>query len=179
MIYSKKYSSPLGEIILNSDGENLTALCFIDGKDYSRYIKIKESEEKNLPIFDETIKWLDIYFSGKDPGFIPKFKRADMTPFRQDVVEEMLKIPYGQTMTYNDIAKKIAKKHDLKRMSAQAVGGAVGWNPICIIVPCHRVIGTNGSLTGYGGGIKNKIELLKLEGVNTDKYSIPTKGTAL
>ena len=139
MIYSKKYSSPLGEIILNSDGENLTALCFIDGKDYSRYIKIKESEEKNLPIFDETIKWLDI----------------------------------------NDIAKKIAKKHDLKRMSAQAVGGAVGWNPICIIVPCHRVIGTNGSLTGYGGGIKNKIELLKLEGVNTDKYSIPTKGTAL
>ena len=82
-------------------------------------------------------------------------------------------------MTYNHIAKKIAKKHDLKRMSAQAVGGAVGWNPICIIVPCHRVIGTNGSLTGYGGGIKNKIELLKLEGVNTDKYSIPTKGTAL
>lgn len=93
MVYSKKYQSPLGEIILNSDGENLTAVCFKDGKDYGRYIT--ESEEKNLPIFEETIKWLDIYFQGKDPGFIPKYQRYDMTSFRQDIIDEMLKIPYG------------------------------------------------------------------------------------
>lgn len=177
MIYSKIYHSPQGEITLNSDGENLTAVCFEDGKDYERYIKT--SEEKDLPIFDETIKWLDIYFSGRDPGFIPKYKRDDITPFRQEIIDEMLKIPYGQVVTYNDISKSIAKKRGLERMSAQAVGGAVGWNPICIIIPCHRVIGTNGSLTGYGGGINNKLKLLELEGADISKYSVPTKGTAL
>ncbi|MCM1259600.1 MAG: methylated-DNA--[protein]-cysteine S-methyltransferase [Prevotella sp.] len=177
MIYSKKYKSPLGEITMNSDGEYLTALCFEDGKDYGRYIT--ESEEKDLSIFEETIRWLDIYFQGKDPEFIPKYKRDDITLFRQDVIDEMLQIPYGKTITYNDIAKSIAKKRGLKTMSAQAVGGAVGWNPICIIIPCHRVVGTNGSLTGYGGGIDNKIRLLKLEGVDITKYSIPKKGTAL
>lgn len=177
MIYYKKYQSPLGIITLNSDGENLTAVCFGEGKDYGRYIK--EFEEKNLPIFTETAKWLDIYFSGKNPTFIPKYKRADITPFRQEIIDEMLKIPYGKTVTYKDIAKNIAQRRGLKRMSAQAVGGAVGWNPICIIIPCHRVVGTNGSLTGYGGGITNKLKLLKLEGVDIDKFSIPVKGTAL
>ncbi len=177
MVYSKKYQSPLGVITLNSDGENLTAVCFEDGKDYGRYIKT--SEEKDLPIFDETIKWLDIYFQGRNPGFIPKYKRNDMTPFRQEIIDEMLKIPYGQTVTYNDIAKAISKKRGIKSMSAQAVGGAVGWNPICIIIPCHRVVGTNGSLTGYGGGINNKLKLLELEGVDISKYSVPKKGTAL
>lgn len=120
MIYSKIYHSPLGEITLNSDGENLTAVCFKDGKDYGRYIKT--SEETDLPIFDETIKWLDIYFSGRDPGFIPKYKRDDITPFRQEIIDEMLKIPYGQVVTYNDISKAISKKRGLERMSAQAVG---------------------------------------------------------
>lgn len=177
MMYSKKYQSPLGEITLNSDGENLTAVCFEDGRGYGRYIE--ECEEKQLPIFEETIEWLDIYFQGKDPGFIPKYKRDDITPFRQEIINEMLKIPYGQTVTYNDIAKVIAKKRGLKRMSAQAVGGAVGWNPICIIIPCHRVVGSNNSLTGYGGGINNKLKLLELEGVNMDKYYVPMKGTTL
>ena len=167
MIYSKKYQSPLGVITLNSDGENLTAVCFEDGKDYGRYIKT--SEEKDLPIFDETIKWLDIYFQGRNPGFIPKYKRNDITSFRQEIIDEMLKIPYGQTVTYNDIAQNIAQKRGIKKMSAQAVGGAVGWNPICIIIPCHRVVGTNGSLTGYGGGINNKLKLLELEGVDISK----------
>lgn len=177
LIYSKKYQSPLGEITLNSDGENLTALCFADGRDYGRYIK--KSQEQDLPIFNETIKWLNLYFNGKNPGFIPKYKIKDITPFRQEVIDEMLKIPYGQTMTYNDIAKAISQKRGIKRMSAQAVGGAVGWNPICIIIPCHRVVGTNGSLTGYGGGIMNKVKLLELEGLNMDKFYIPKKGTAL
>ncbi len=177
MIYKKNYQSPLGEIIINSDGENLTAVCFKDSMDYGKYII--DGEEKDLPIFDETIKWLNIYFQGKNPNFIPKYKRDDITPFRKLVIDEMLKIPYGQTVTYNDISKAIAKKKGLKRMSAQAVGGAVGWNPICIIIPCHRVVGTNGSLTGYGGGIKNKVELLKLEGNDMSKFTVPKKGTAL
>lgn len=177
MIYKKIYQSPLGEIIINSDGENLTAVCFKDSMDYGKYII--DGEEKELPIFDETIKWLNIYFQGKNPNFIPKYKRDDITPFRKLVIDEMLKIPYGQTVTYNDISKAIAKKKGLKRMSAQAVGGAVGWNPICVIIPCHRVVGTNGSLTGYGGGIKNKVELLKLEGNDMSKFTVPTKGTAL
>lgn len=177
MIYTAKYQSPLGEITLNSDGENLTALCFQDGKDYERYIQT--GEEKDLSIFKETKKWLDVYFQGKDPGLTPKIKRPDATPFRQEVAEEMLKIPYGKTVTYGDIAKAIAKKRGLKKMSAQAVGGAVGWNPICIIIPCHRVVGSNDSLTGYGGGINNKVKLLELEGVDMSKYSVPTKGTAL
>ncbi len=177
MVYCKKYFSPLGEITLNSDGEFLTALCFEDGKDYGRYIK--SSEERELPIFEETVRWLDIYFSGKNPDFIPKYKRNDITPFRQEVIDEMIKIPYGTTVTYNDISKAIAQKRGLTKMSAQAVGGAVGWNPICIIIPCHRVVGTNGSLTGYGGGIINKMKLLELEGVDITKYYVPKKGTAL
>lgn len=120
MTYSKKYKSPLGYLTLNSDGENLTAVCFEDGKDYGRYIKV--SKEKELPIFDETVKWLDIYFQGRDPGFIPRYKRKDITPFRQEIIDEILKIPYGQTITYGDISKSIAKRRGLKRMSAQAVG---------------------------------------------------------
>ena len=95
------------------------------------------------------------------------------------VVEEMNSIPYGQTVTYNDIARKIAEKKGLKKMSAQAVGGAVGWNPICIIIPCHRVVGSNGSLTGYGGGIQNKVGLLTLEKNDMSRFTVPTKGTAL
>ena len=116
-----------------------------------------------MPIFDETKKWLDIYFSGKNPDFTPKYKIENLTPFRKQVIGIMNEIPYGKTITYNDIAKEIAKSKGIERMSAQAVGGAVGWNPICIIIPCHRVIGSDGSLTGYGGGINNKIKLLEIE----------------
>ena len=177
MMYRKQYRSPLGMITLNADGENLTAVCFEDGKDYGRYIQ--DGEERDLPIFDEAIQWLDQYFQGKDPGPIPRYKRNDMTPFRQEVIDELLKIPYGQTVTYRDLAKAICAKRGWKRMSAQAVGGAVGWNPICIMIPCHRVVGSNGSLIGYGGGIHNKLKLLALEGVDTSSYTIPKNGTAL
>lgn len=177
MQYIKKYQSPLGEITLTSNGESLSAVCFKDGKDYGRYIT--EGQEQDLPIFDETRKWLDIYFQGKNPNWIPKYKRDNITPFRQEIIDIMLRIPYGQTTTYNDIANSIAQKRGIKKMSAQAVGGAVGWNPLCIIIPCHRVVGSNGSLTGYGGGIHNKFKLLELEGVNMSQYFIPNKGTAL
>ena len=179
MVYKWLYKTPddFDDIIMNSDGEYLTGLWFIKSKDSSKHIT--KCEEKNLPIFKETSKWLDIYFSGKNPEFIPKYKINNLTPFRQEVIDIMNTIPYGRTITYNDISKIIAQKRGIKRMSSQAVGGAVGWNPICIIIPCHRVVGTNGSLTGYGGGINNKVALLTLEKVDMNKYFIPKKGTAL
>ena len=179
MTYKYMYQTPenFSNMIMNSDGEYLTGLWFEGSRDSSKHII--DCEEKEIEIFKETSKWLDIYFSEKNPNFIPKYKIKNLTPFRQEVTNIMNSIEYGKVVKYNDISKIIAKKRNLKRMSSQAVGGAVGWNPICIIIPCHRVVGTNGSLTGYGGGIKNKVELLKLEGNDMNKYFIPKKGTAL
>lgn len=179
MIYTCKYRTPndFDDILMNSDGEYLTGLHFIKSNDESK-LKVN-CKETDLPIFRETTKWLDIYFSGKDPEFTPKYKISNLTPFRQEVIDIIKSIKFGETMTYKEISEKIAKKKGLKRMSAQAVGGAVGWNPICIIIPCHRVVGTNGSLTGYSGGIKNKVALLTIEKNDMSKYFIPKRGTAL
>ena len=110
-------------------------------------------------------RWLDGYFAGAAPDWLPPMRLDGVTPFRHLVSEEMQRLPFGTVATYGDIAKRVAAKLGKSRMSAQAVGGAVGWNPICIIIPCHRVIGAGGKLTGYGGGLKNKIALLKHEGV--------------
>lgn len=179
MTYKYIYKTPneFSNMIMNSDGENLTGLWFEDSRDSSKHII--DCEKKDLEIFRETSKWLSLYFSGKNPNFTPKYKIKNLTPFRQEVIDIMNTIEYGKVITYNNISKIIAKKRGIKRMSSQAVGGAVGWNPICIIIPCHRVVGANGSLTGYGGGIKNKVELLKLEGNDMSKYFIPKRGTAL
>ena len=179
MIYKYTYKTPkqFSNMIMNSDGEFLTGLWFEDSRDTSKHELNRE--EKELPIFKEVSRWLDIYFSGKNPDFTPKYKINNLTPFRKEVVDIMNTIEYGKLLTYNDISKIIAKNRNIETMSSQAVGGAVGWNPICIIVPCHRVVGTNGSLTGYGGGINNKVELLKLEGIDMSKYFIPKRGTAL
>lgn len=170
MVYKWVYKTPDGfdDMLMNSDGEYLTGLWFIGSRDASKHIV--DCEEKNLPIFKETSKWLDIYFSGKNPDFTPKYKIENLTPFRQEVIDIMNSIDFGKTVTYGDISKIIAKNRGIKRMSSQAVGGAVGWNPICIIIPCHRVVGTNGSLTGYGGGMKNKIALLAHEKNDMNKY---------
>ncbi len=159
--YYSCYDSPIGRITLISDGEALIELGFDTQLDYDEISK--DCERKGLPIFDETKKWLDIYFEGKDPGFMPPLK-VDGTPFRKRVWEILLMIPYGKTVTYGQIAKHLAEKKGIEKMSAQAVGGAVGHNPISIIIPCHRVMGANGKLTGYTGGIDIKVELLKLEG---------------
>lgn len=179
MTYKSIYKTPEGftDIYMNSDGEYLTGLWFDGSRDSSKHTT--DCEEKELPIFKETAKWLDIYFSGKNPDFTPKYKINNLTPFRKEVINIMNTIQFGEVLTYNDIAKIIAKHRKINKMSAQAVGGAVGWNPICIIIPCHRVVGANGSLTGYGGGINNKVSLLRLEGNNMDKYFVPKKGTAL
>lgn len=178
-MYSYQYNPPkcYSKIIMSSDGEYLTGLWFLNSSDS---LKHKEKyEEKELPIFMETKRWLDIYFSGKNPDFIPKYKISNLTPFRKQVIDIMNEIPYGEVITYKDIAIKIARKKGIKKMSTQAVGGAVGWNPICIIIPCHRVVGTNGNLTGYGGGIKNKINLLKSEKNDMNKFIIPKRGNKL
>lgn len=158
MNYTCKYNSPIGEIGLLSNGENLTGLWLKGQNIPSEKMEYKE----DLEVFIKTKKWLDEYFEGKEPTQNIPLK-LEGTEFRKEVWNILLKIPYGKTITYGDIAKEIAKRKGIKRMSAQAVGGAVGHNPIAIIVPCHRVIGANGRLTGYAGGIDLKEKLLKIE----------------
>lgn len=176
MQYTATYKSPLGDILLAADEKGLTGLWFEGQKYYALYLD-KENMEKELPVFTKTKKWLDIYFSGKEPGFeVPMHFTG--TEFQNEVWEILYAIPYGQTTTYGQIAKELARKKGLARMSAQAVGGAVGHNEISIIVPCHRVVGANGSLTGYAGGIDKKISLLKLEGAYKKEFFVPKKSTA-
>ena len=161
MVYLASYLSPLGAMTMASDGIALTGLWF-DGQKYFGSGLSKEKAMKNLPVFAQTARWLDIYFSGEAPDFTPLLA-AEGTPFRQAVWELLRTIPYGQTVTYGEIAQKIARQRGLSKMSAQAVGGAVGHNPISLIIPCHRVVGADGSLTGYAGGISRKAKLLELE----------------
>lgn len=175
--YIQQYHSPLGGITLSSDGQAITGLWF-DGQKYFGDTLPKRCEAKELPVFDETKRWLDLYFEGRDPGFTPPLS-MQTTPFRKAVWEIMLSIPYGQTTTYGEIAEKIAKRRGVPKMSAQAVGGAVGHNSISLVIPCHRVVGANGSLTGYAGGIDKKIKLLTLEKADLSVLFIPKKGTAL
>lgn len=144
------YKTPeeFDDIYLTSDGKYLTGLWFENSKDALKHKK--DEIEKELPIFKKTCKWLDIYFKGENPDFIPEYRIENSTPFSKEVITIMNNISFGKTITYNDIAKTIAKKRKISKMSAQAVGGAVGKNPICIIVPCYRVVGKNGNLIGYG-----------------------------
>ena len=173
MIYVSYYKSPIGNITMASDGERLCGLWF-DGPKYFASTVKGETEDKTLPVFEQTKEWLDIYFSGNEPDFTPKLS-LDGSKFRKAVWDILLTIPYGSVMTYGDIAKIMAKQRGVAKMSAQAVGGAVGHNPVSIIVPCHRVVGTNGNLTGYAGGIDKKISLLKLEKADMSKIFIPKK----
>ena len=177
MEYIYHYSSPLGGITIASNGIEITGLWF-DGQKYFADTLSKAQEEKALPVFDETKKWLDIYFNGTPPDFTPPLS-MNTTPFRKAVWNILLGIPFGKTMTYGEISKIIAKQFGIDKMSAQAVGGAVGHNSISLIIPCHRVVGTNGSLTGYAGGLEKKVWLLTMEKVNLSKLFVPKTGTAL
>lgn len=161
MIYTWHYTSPLGGITLASNGSALTGLWF-DGQKYFGDTLPKEHQKQALPVFADAARWLTVYFSGKNPNFTPPIV-METTPFRKAVWEILLTIPYGTTITYGEIANRVARQNSLTHMSAQAVGGAVGHNPISLIIPCHRVVGSNGSLTGYAGGIDKKIQLLQLE----------------
>lgn len=203
MLYRSIYSSPLGKILILFHEESLLGLYFEGQKEFNDLIKDEEiknfDDGKNLEIKDknlrgeslghdkkkesrekisedkileDTKKWLDLYFSGEEPNFTPKLK-LEGTEFRRDVWKILLEIPYGETLTYKDIAEKLVASGKYERMSAQAVGGAVGHNPISIIIPCHRVVGTSGSLTGYTGGLGRKVRLLELEGIDVNKFFMP------
>ena len=171
------YESPLGGITLASDGTHLTGLWF-DGQKHFPDAPDARHEERSLSVFGEADHWLDVYFSGREPDFTPPL-RMKTTAFRKAVWEILLTIPYGQTMTYGEIAGRIAKRMGIPRMSAQAVGGAVGHNAISLIIPCHRVVGSDGSLTGYAGGIGKKVKLLQLEKADMTRLFVPRGGTAL
>ncbi len=160
MLYTSHYASPLGGMTLVSDGTALVGLYF-DGQKYAAEGLDATHTQKNLPIFEEARRWLDVYFSGRKPDFTPPTAPAG-TAFQQSVWEILRTIPYGQTVTYGAIARRI-EQNTGRRISAQAVGGAVGRNPISILIPCHRVVGTNGSLTGYAGGLDKKAYLLRIE----------------
>ena len=177
MIYATEYPSPLGTITLACDADAIIGLWF-NGQRYFGNIFPQQTTPENRPLFAEAKRWLDLYFSGRDPGFLPPL-RYDSTLFRKTVCEIMLTIPYGKTMTYGEIAAEVARQRGMSKMSAQAVGGAVGHNPISLMIPCHRVVGTNGSLTGYGGGIQRKVKLLELERADMHGLFVPKKGTAL
>ena len=159
MIYTAHYTSPLGGITLASNGIALTGLYFDGERDFP---DLSAVHKKNLPVFGEVMRWLELYFDGKEPDFSPALNPTG-TAFQMLVWAILQTIPYGGTTTYGAIAKRLEKSTG-KRMSAQAVGGAVGRNPISILIPCHRVIGADGSLTGYAGGLDKKEYLLGLEG---------------
>lgn len=177
MTFIQHYDSPLGGILLAADEIGLTGLWF-DGQKYFARDLPAERVEQNTPALSEAKRWLDIYFTGREPDFTPPLHPIG-SAFRRDVWEMLLQIPYGQTITYGGIARQLAAKRGLPRLSAQAVGGAVGHNEISVIIPCHRVVGTNGSLTGYAGGIDKKVKLLELERTDMTGLFVPKKGTVL
>ena len=173
MQYISHYPSPIGDLLLSADDIGLTGL-WIEGQKYYALHLDKEHEERELPLFSAVKRWLDTYFSGKEPDIAVPLHFTG-SAFQNEVWEILCTIPYGKTMTYGEIAKLIADRKGKSHMSAQAVGGAVGHNGISIIVPCHRVVGTNGSLTGYAGGIDRKIQLLTLEKADMKSFFLPKK----
>jgi methylated-DNA-[protein]-cysteine S-methyltransferase len=179
MYYATTYSSPIGLLTIESDGENIIGLWTQSQKYQQQSLSAERIIKDDLPVLTAAQKWLERYFAGEKPaiGELPLAPRG--SEFRQGVWQILRKIPYGEVVTYGDIARQMAAKMGKERMSAQAVGGAVGHNPISIIIPCHRVIGASGSLTGYGGGIDLKIRLLELEQVDMSALFRPKKGTAL
>lgn len=179
MIYTTHYPSPVGDILL-AEREGALIGLWIEGQKYflgSLREEVAVCDDR--PVFSRVKNWLDRYFAGEKPAVSAIPLAPAGSEFRRQVWDILCEIPYGEVTTYGEIAKQIARKRGVWRMSAQAVGGAVGHNPISIIIPCHRVVGTNGSLTGYAGGLDKKIKLLTLEGVNMEGFFLPKKGTAL
>jgi len=171
MYYSTHYKSPIGEILLASDENSIIGLWIGEQKYIGNTMPKDMTEKDDLPILREGIEWLDAYFAGKKPKLSELFLAPIGGEFKQQVWRILTEIPYGELTTYGTIAKEAAKRMGKDRMSAQAVGGAVGHNPISIIIPCHRVVGANGNLTGYAGGIEKKIKLLMHEGIDMARLS--------
>jgi methylated-DNA-[protein]-cysteine S-methyltransferase len=173
MTYVGHYSSPLGAALLAGNGESLAGLWFVGQKHYASTLGEETEDRPDLPLWGAVGKWLDAYFEGRRPNASDLPLAPIGGAFRQSVWKELLAIPYGEVASYGAIAERIGCK------CARAVGGAVGHNPISIIIPCHRVVGSNGSLTGYAGGIGRKLKLLELEGAGASLLPIPRKGAAL
>lgn len=163
MKYYSEYDSPLGRITLASNGEAICGLWFEGQKYFGSGKEPDFDSSAAVPVFETAKGWLDDYFSGKKPEYLPPLDPAAATPFRRLVWQQLLKIPYGSLATYGRISEDVAKELELLHMSAQAVGGAIAHNPISLMIPCHRVIGSDGSLTGYAGGIWRKKALLEME----------------
>lgn len=179
MYYKTYYVSPIGQLVIVSDEESIVGLWLLGQKYFLATLEEDPISNDELPILKQAKAWLDRYFNAQQPS-IKELKLAPKgSKFRKKVWKHLSEIPYGEVITYGEIANKVAKEMGVTSMSAQAVGNAVGHNPISIIIPCHRVVGTNGSLTGYAGGIDNKIKLLKLEQVDIEQFYKPKSGTAL
>ena len=178
MIYTANYDSPMGRILLASREHALIGLWFTDQKYFLGSLKGPMEQKTDEPALCAAQIWLDRYFAGEKPEISELRLAPEGSVFRKAVWEILCQIPYGETMTYGEIARQTAAQFDREHMSAQAVGGAVGHNPISVIIPCHRVVGSNGSLTGYAGGIHKKIQLLAHEGVDVDKLFVPVRSTA-
>lgn len=170
MLYKTDYISPLGKLMLASDGKNLLGAWFENQKYFCDSVNEEMIENDNLQIFKDAKNWLDRYFADEKPDISELSLAPCGNDFRQAVWKILCEIPYGEVTAYGEIAKEIARQRGISKMSAQAVGGAVGHNPVSIIIPCHRVVGTNGNLTGYAGGIDTKIKLLEHEKVDMSKF---------
>lgn len=171
MTYTQTYSSPLGEVLLSADDMGLSGLWFVGQRYFARTLP-SGAVPRETPVLTETKRWLDCYFSGKRPDFLPPLHLIG-TDFQQAVWNLLLEIPYGQTVTYGALARALVQQLGKPAMSAQAVGAAVGRNPVSIIVPCHRVVGADGNLAGYAGGVERKLQLLQLEGTDLTRLYIP------
>lgn len=179
MYNTMHYDSPVGRLLLAEKGGALAGLWIEGQKYFLGSVKEEMSECPDSELLNHTKDWLDRYFQGKRPAIDELSLSPEGSEFRQSVWKLLCEIPYGQVATYGEIARKVALGRGLARMSAQAVGGAVGHNPISIIIPCHRLVGADGSLTGYAGGLEKKVSLLTLEGVDVSRFYVPGKGTAL
>jgi methylated-DNA-[protein]-cysteine S-methyltransferase len=175
MFYISDYSSPMGKITLASQQDKLVGVWIEGQPHFGQMLKANKQQMPNLAIFNQTKKWLDNYFSGKNPAITQLAIAPQGSEFRHMVWDILTTIPYGEVITYGDIAKQIGKKINKPSMSSQAVGGAVGHNPLSIIIPCHRVVGVKGNLTGYAGGIDKKIWLLEHEHVDMSGFFVPTQ----
>ena len=176
MHYTSQYPSPLGELLLAADDDGLTGVWFVGQKYFARSLA-PDSVAREIPLFAQVKQWLALYFAGQEPELEIPIHMVG-TAFQKAVWRILRTIPYGQTMTYGAIARQVAEELGIRRMSPQAVGGAVGHNPISILIPCHRVVGADGSLTGYAGGIDKKLWLLDHEGVETNRFFVPDNSTA-
>lgn len=179
MTYTLRCDSPLGELLLAARGGALVGL-WLEGQKY--YPELPAAEVRSgarEPVLLDAKRWLEAYFAGERPEISALALKPEGSEFRRRVWRRLCAIPYGEVVSYGEIARELARERGLESFSAQAAGGAVGHNPISIIIPCHRVVGSGGSLTGYAGGVERKLWLLRHEGANTLQLIVPKKGTAL